>query len=185
MQTAIDFALIIIQNLVFQNLLGLSPAAVSVKKGKGLFRLGVITLLFCTMSAGITAIVRPLIPAGYQKLLFPLCNALICGILCLIFTLICRFSKLLHRFMIPQIYYAACSSAVLGTVLLSTDYTHDIPVAFRYGFRCGIGYLTVCVMLKMVAPLLYSKHMPRAVRGWKGLLLYAGVLSMASACLFP
>ena len=185
MQTAIDFALILLQNLVFQDLLGLTPAAVSVKNGRGLFRLGILTLFLCTVSSGCTAIVRPLIPPVMQKLLFPLCNALICGIICLLLTFACRFSKYLKRFLIPYLYYAACSSAVLGTVLLSTEYTHEIPVAFRYGFRIGIGYFAASLMLKMAAPQFFSPKMPPAVRGWKGLLLYAAILSMAAGCLFP
>ena len=85
----------------------------------------------------------------------------------------------------PQLHYAACSSAVLGTILLSTEYTHDAGVAFRYGFRTGLGYLAACLMLKSAVPLLYSDKMPKAVRGWKGLLLYAGILSVAADCLFP
>ncbi|MBQ9906884.1 MAG: hypothetical protein IJM46_08965 [Oscillospiraceae bacterium] len=184
MQIAADIVMILVQNLVFQNLLGLSPAAVSVKNGKGLLRLGVLTMLCCTLSSVLTAMIRPAIPNLWQKLLFPLCNALICGAFCIILVLLSRKSKHLKRFVIPGIYYAACSSAVLGTMLLSTEYTHDIPVAFRYGFRSGAGYLGVCIMLKMAAPLLYSEHMPQAVRGWKGLLLYAGILSMAAACIF-
>lgn len=185
MQIATDIVMILVQNLVFQNLLGLSPAAVSVKTGKGLLRLGVLTMLFCTVSSGLNAAIRPVIPNLWQKLLFPLCNALICGVLCILLVLISRKSKHLKRFIIPAVYYAASSSAVLGTMLLSTEYTHDIPVAFRYGFRSGAGYLGVCIMLKMAAPLLYSEQMPQAVRGWKGLLLYAGMLSMAAACIFP
>ena len=185
MQIASDFALIFVQNLIFTNLLGLSSASVSLKKGRGFFRLGVLTLIICTAASGILALIRPLIPNEYQKLVFPLCNALICGVLDLLLVLAAGISKVLNRIIMPQLHYAVFSSAVLGTVLLSTEYTHDAGVAFRYGFRSGIGYLAACLMLKAAAPLLYSKKMPEAVRGWKGLLLYAGLISMAAACLFP
>lgn len=185
MQIAADFVLIFLQNVVFQNVLGMSSVAVSVKNGRGLFRLGLLTMLLCTVSSGLTACCRLLIPNQYQKLLFPLCNALICGIFCLIALLAVHFFGLLKKMLFPWICYAAFSSAVLGTVLLSTEYTHDTAVAFRYGFRSGVGYFAVCIMLKMAAPLLFSERMPQAVRGWKGMLLYSALLSMAAACLFP
>ena len=185
MQLAADFILIIVQSLALQNLFGLSSAAVSVKNGKGLFRLGILTMLFSVIVCGLTAAVRPLIPTFWQKLLFPLVIILLCGILDLLLVLAARLSAFLNRFLMPQLHYAAFSSAVLGAVLMSTEYTHDIGVAFRYGFRAGFGYLAACLMLKAAAPLLYSDKMPQAVRGRKGLLLYAALLSMAAACLFP
>lgn len=185
MQIAADFILILFQNIVFQNALGLSSAAGGVKNGRGLFRLGLLTMLLCTVSSGLTACVRLIIPTQYQKLIFPLGNALICGIVCLLAAYAAHKSTRIKRYLIPWIYNAAFSSAVLGTVLFSTEYTHDIPVAFRYGFRSGLGYFAVCLMLKMAAPLLFSNHMPPAVRGWKGMLLYSAMLSMAAACLFP
>lgn len=185
MQIAADFVLVLFQNIVFQNLLGLSPAAISVKNGRGLFRLGLLTMLFCTVSSGLTVCIRQLIPVQYQAYLYPLCNAVICGLLCMAGLPLVHFLPKIRQFVFPWIYYAAFSSAVLGTVLLSAEYTHDTAVAFRYGFRSGFGYFAVCVMLKMAAPLLFSECMPQAVRGWKGLLLYSAMLSMAAACLFP
>lgn len=185
MQIASDFILLFVQNIIFQNLLGLPSAANTIQKGKGLLRLGVLTVLFCTIGSGTLAVIRPLIPNRYEKLLFPLGIALICGILDLLLVLICRFSKRLNRIIMPVLHSAAFSSAVLGAVLLSTDYTHDIAVAFRFGFRTGLGYFIACLMLKAAVPLLNSEAMPKSIRGWKGMLLYAALLSMAAACLFP
>ena len=185
MQLASDFALLFVQNLIFQNLLGLPSAAVSLQKGKGLIRLGVLTTIFITAASGAIALLRPLIPNQYEKLLFPVCIALICGILDLLLIFVSKLSKHLNSIIMPSLHAAAFSSAVLGAVLLSTDYTHDVLVAFRFGFRSGIGFFAACLMLKAVAPLVSSEAMPKAVRGWKGMLLYAAVISMAAAYLFP
>lgn len=185
MQIASDFLLLFVQNLVFQNLLGLPSAAVSVKNGRGLVRLGGLTMLFCTVTSGVLAFVRPLIPTAYEKLFFPLINAIICGVLDLLLVLAAHFSKRFNSLIMPVLHAAAFSSAVLGTALLSTDYTHDAAVAFRFGFRSGFGYLAACLMLKAALPLINSEAVPKTVRGWRGILLYAGLLSMAAACLFP
>lgn len=185
MQIAADLILILFQNIVFQNALGLSSAARTVRHGRGLFRLGLLTMLVCTVSSGLTACSRLIIPTQYQKLFYPLVNALICGGICLLAAFAVKKFPRIKRYVIPWIYNAAFSSAVLGTVLFSTEYTHDIWIAFRYGFRTGLGYLAACLMLKLAVPMLFSNHMPQSVRGWKGMLLYGAMLSMAAACLFP
>lgn len=185
MQITIDFLLIFVQNLVFTHLLGLNAAAFSDKKDSGLLRLGLLSMLFCTVDSGVTAWVRPWIPVMYQKLLYPLIVAVISGLLDLLLVLICSRSAKLNRLLMPQLHNAAFSGTVLGTVLLSTDYTHAIPVAIRFGLQNGLGFFAACLMLHMAAPVCYSRKMPRCIRGTRGLLLYAGLLCMAAANLFP
>lgn len=185
MQIAIDFLLIFVQNLVFTHLLGLPGIAYSPDKNKSLLRLGILTMLFCTVGSGVTAWVRPWIPVLYQKLLFPLIIAVISGLLDLLLVLISCRSARLNKLLLPQLHNAAFSGTVLGAVLLSTDYTHDAAVAFRFGFQSGFGFFVACLMLKLAAPVFYSRRMPQCMRGTRGLLLYTGLLCMAAAGMFP
>ena len=186
MQLVTDFLLVIGQNLLLHDLLGLPAAVYGTKKENGFVRLGFLTLLFSTAISGMMALVRGLFPPAYEKLLFPLCTAVFCGLFDLLLLGILRlvpekFSKYLRR----QIHAAAFSGAVLGIVLMSTEYTHEFHVALRYGIRTGLGYLIACVLLKLASPAVCSEKMPQAVRGWKGLYLYAALLSAAVYCMFP
>lgn len=182
----VDFLVILAQNLLFSELLGMPSVAEAGKRRKGLLRTGIFTLLFSVLCAGAVAAVRPLLPVRAERLLFPLCAAAACGILdLLLIRLSTLISKAMTKAIAPQIHAAACSSAVLGAVLMSTDYTHEIGVAMRYGFRMGAGFLFACILLRAALPTLCSDRMPAAVRGWRGLFLYCALLSMAGACLFP
>lgn len=181
-----DLFLILAQNVVFSELLGLPSLAETGRRGKGLIRSGVLVLLFCTAGAGALCGLRMLMPSQYERLLFPLCTAVVCGVLDLLAMLLCRIlSSRIAAAAAPWIHAAAFSSAVLGTLLHSPDYTHAVSVAFRYGFRLGGGYFLVCVLLRLAAPVLFSEKMPAAVRGWRGIFLYAALLAMAGACMFP
>lgn len=184
MQTAVNCFLILTQNLLFHNLLGLPSVADAEKRGKGLVRTGLLVMLFCTVNAGLLALTRPLLPVQYEKLLFPLCCAVLNGLLDIVILLLCALiTKHLSKEIAPPLHAAACSSAVLGALLMSTEYTHEASVAFRYGFRMGLGFLAACIMLKLAAPVLCSSKMPACVRGWRAMYLYAGIIAMAAACM--
>lgn len=181
-----DFLVLLAQNLLFSELLGLPSVADAGRRGKGLLRTGIFTLFFCTCGSGFTALLRNLLPVRTEKLFFPLCIALVSGILDILLILLCRLiSKKMTEAAAPQIHAAACSSAVLAAVLYSTDYTHEFGIALRYGFRMGLGYLIACILLRLAIPTVCGEKMPAAVRGWRGLFLYCALLSMAGACMFP
>lgn len=185
MQFVVDFVLIFMQNLIFRHLLGLPAITFSDRKQGGLLRLGILTTLFCTICAGLTAWARPFIPPLYQKLLFPLLTAVIAGTLDLLLVLLARCCVRLDRLLLPQLHNAAFSGTVLGAVLLSTEYTHEIAVALRFGLQTGLGFFAACLLLAMAAPACYSNKMPQSIRGTRGLLLYTGLLCMAAAGMFP
>lgn len=181
-----DFLVILAQNLLFSELLGLPSVAAAGSKGKGLLRTGFFTLLFCVFCAGTVAAMRSFLPVQLEKLLFPLCIAVSAGVFDLILIRLFRLiSKKMTKAIAPQIHASACSSAVLGAVLMSTDYTHEVGIALRCGFQSGIGFLIACIMLRLAIPVICSSKMPASVRGWRGLFLYCALLSMAGACMFP
>lgn len=181
-----EFLVILAQNLLFSEMLGMPSVADAGRRGKGLLRTGIFTLFFCTFGAGFVALLRNLLSVRTEKLFFPLCIAAVCGLLdLLLFRLFRLISKKMTEAIAPQLHAAACSSAVLGAILLSTDYTHEFGIALRYGFRMGGGYLIACLLLRFAIPTICGEKMPAAVRGWRGLFLYCALLSMAGACMSP
>lgn len=186
MQAAADLFLILTQNLLFHHMLGLPALASAEQRGKGLVRTGLLTFLFCLICPVLMALLRPFLPERWERLLFPLCSVLICGILDILILLLCGLiTKKLSRSIAPQLHASAFSCAVIGTILMSTDYTHETAIAFRCGFRAGIGYLAACLMLRLAAPVLCGDQVPASVRGWRAMYLYAGLLAMACACILP
>ncbi len=186
MLIAADLVLILLQSLFFTDLVGISSVSRAAKGKYTLLLHGLLVMLFCILSAGLTAAVRGMIPKNMQVLLFPLLNAAICGIVCLMVCVILRKLSRKHYVRIaPQIHAAACSGAVLGTVLLSMGRTTAAAASMRFGFETGLGYLGACAALMLAMPALRSEHIPENLRGWKAIFLYAAMLSMTAACLFP
>lgn len=186
MQAAADLFLILTQNLLFHHMLGLPALASAEQRGKGLVRTGILTFLFCLICPVLLALIRPYLPERWERLFFPLCTVLICGLLDILILLLCGLlTRRLSSAVAPQLHASAFSCAVIGTVLMSTDFTHEVSVAFRCGFRSGIGYLAACIMLRLAAPALCGKKVPASVRGWRAMYLYAGLLAMACACMLP
>lgn len=186
MLIAADFLLIVLQNMLFTDLIGISAVS---RASRGRFTLllhGLAVMIFCVLGAGLTAAIRPVLPGNTQLLIFPLLNAAVCGIADLLFCAILRAAaKKAYSKTAPQIHGAACSGAVLGAVLLSTGTTRSVTAAMRYGLEAGFGYLFACAAILLAAPALRSERIPESLRGWKAVFLYAAMLSMTAACLFP
>lgn len=77
------------------------------------------------------------------------------------------------------IHRSALNSVVLGSVLLSTSYGLDLSGVIGFGLGAGIGYTLAVWMLRVAAPRLRSKAIPKSFRGFPAMLIYIGVLSLA------
>ena len=77
------------------------------------------------------------------------------------------------------IHRSALNSVVLGSVLLSTSYGLDLAGVIGFGLGSGIGYTLAVWMLRVAAPRLRSKAIPKSFRGFPAMLIYIGVLSLA------
>ena len=179
-----DLFLVLTQNVLFTYVLGVPSIIKSSQKRGWLLFTGLLVTFFTTVNSVLLAWIRPIIPADYASLLLPFFCALLCGLLDMLILLVLAGScgTRAHK-LIPHLHAAAFSSAVLGALLLSYDAANSVHTAMRYGFRCGLGYLLACGMLAVVVPVVNSEKMPAAVRGWRGLFLYAGVIAMATACI--
>ena len=179
-----DLSLLLFQNTVFCFALGLPALRRSVTDRGGLMMLGICSMLMMTAVTGLSGVYRMLIPESYAALLMPVCLAATAGVLDLLLLLgITAISGVLGKWIAPILHSAALSGAVAGTALLSGTETYDIPSAFRFGFRSGIGFLLVCFLLRLAQPAWNSKKMPAAVRGWRGMILLTALLTMSAACM--
>ena len=77
------------------------------------------------------------------------------------------------------IHRSALNSVILGSVLLSTSYGLDLAGVIGFGLGAGIGYTLAVWMLRVAAPRLRSKAIPKSFRGFPAMLIYIGVLSLA------
>ena len=77
------------------------------------------------------------------------------------------------------IHRSALNSVVLGSVLLSTGYGLDLAGVIGFGLGAGIGYTLAVWLLRVAAPRLRSKAIPKSFRGFPAMLIYIGVLSLA------
>ncbi len=77
------------------------------------------------------------------------------------------------------IHRSALNSVVLGSVLLSTSYGLDLAGVIGFGLGAGIGYTLAVWLLRVAAPRLRSKAIPKSFRGFPAMLIYIGVLSLA------
>lgn len=177
MQLITNLFLILTQNAVFAQILGLPGLMQSAKSRRHLLLTGFLTLCFCAVNTGLLAVFRyalPEIDSAWMTVLGILLNGL--TDLAVIALLALTKSEQVQR-LVPQIHLSAFSSAVLGTMLKSGSVS--FAAGFRFGMQTGAGYLLASLMLAAVLPVLSSEKMPASVRGWRGLLLYAGVLSLA------
>lgn len=178
-----NIALLLVQNMLFSRFLGLRDLTVSIRNRRNLIPPAIITVLFSTVCCGMLGVCRLFLPQNMEMLFEPVISVLICGVFDIICILICiLISSRFAKRAVPVIHTAAFSGAVLGITLLSTDSVYDVSGAFRYGFRNGIGFLIAGILIQLAQPALNSENMPKSVRGWRGTVLYAGILSMAIAC---
>ena len=184
MTAAAELFLVLTENLVLTYLFGLPGLLKSDCQPRRLLRIGVLTACFIFAGCMLLAWIRPILPAESAHLWIPLCAALINGLLDVLLLLL--FAALLGRkshALIPEIHTAACSSAVLGALLLSFEKNDTVQTACSFGLRSAFGYVLAAMMLCGAAPVLRSEKMPSAVRGWRGMMIYAGLLAMAAACI--
>lgn len=179
-----ELFLVLTENLVLTYAFGIPSLLSANGSRRKMLQISALSAVFILIGCTLLSLLRPLLPAGEGTLYLPLCSAVLNGILDVLLLLLfaALFGTKAHR-IIPQLHAAAFSSAVLGAVLL--DYAQNLSVraSAAFGLRCGAGYLLAALMLCCAAPVLYSEKMPAAVRGWRGMLLYTALLSMAAACI--
>ena len=179
-----ELFLVLTENLVLSYVFGIPSLLTANGSRRKMALIGVLSAVFIFLGCTLTALMRPLLPAAHAELYLPLCSAILCGALDVLFLLL--LSSLMGiraARAVPYLHASAFSSAVLGAILLNFEQNQTVRTAAAFGLRCGLGYLLVCAMLCCAAPVLYSRQMPAAVRGWRGMLLYTALLSMAAACI--
>ena len=171
--------LILTQNLVCSACFGIPSLTKSAKSAKHLALNGALTMLFCTVCTALLAALRGMLPTVHLVWMTVFGVMIVCAADLAAVLPMTRQERL--RAYIPQVHLAAFSSAVLGMMLKSGAVSFG--AGFRTGMQMGAGYLLCCLMLAAVLPEINSKKMPASVRGWRGLLLYAGVIALAVSCM--
>jgi len=180
MQLVSDYFLIITQNLLLSSLLGIPSVIQSAGSRRKLLLNGLMTAGFCALNNGLIGVIRGTVPMT-EPVWMLLCSVAVAAasdIFALFLLSLPRRPEI--RRVIPQVHLAAFSGAVLGLMLKSGAVSFG--AGFRFGLQSGSGYLLACAMLAAVLPVVNSEKVPASVRGWRGLLMYTGVLAMAVSC---
>ena len=172
------------QNLLLTGMLGLPAIGYLVRKRQSLSLHGLLVTLFCTVNAGLLYLIRPLLRFSEGELFLPaVCILLNAALLGILYLPVHFFAGKARKPLTVQLCAAAFSGAVLGMLLQSVDAVPNGTAAMERGLRQGGGYLLVCCLLGAACPMLCSSDMPKAIRGQRGVYLFAAVLAMAIACM--
>lgn len=181
MQTTVSLFLILTQNYALTHLFGLPGFAVLTGKRCNLLPSAAAVLCLCPLNAVLLYLLQGLVPERlWQPLL--LTALILTEAAAADFLIRKRLPEHCHK-PEPHLPAAAFSGAVLGIVLLSGDASESISAAFRFGLMQGAGYFLAGCLLQAVMPAVCSQKMPAAFRGWRGMYVCAGLLSMAAGCL--
>ena len=176
---------ILTENIVITHLLGIpSPADDPSQKPKNLLPQAFFVLLFSAAGSWLMFFLSPLLRFSGGSLFHPLALILLTSLLAGIVLIPAAFlPDSLKNTVRVSVLEAGISSALLGTLFLGIDASPTASAAAYKGLMQGIGYFVAACLLQAAVPFVCDEKMPARFRGWRGLYLYAAVLSMSALCL--
>ncbi len=88
------------------------------------------------------------------------------------------FPKTFSR-MKKYVHLVIFNCAVIGALLLNSNFGGDIWSYIGYGFGTGIGFFLACFLLNVAHEKLDSNKIPKSFRGYPVMLIYIGIISLA------
>ncbi|MCR5306109.1 MAG: hypothetical protein K6E36_06385 [Oscillospiraceae bacterium] len=181
MRMSVAFFTILTQNLVFTRLLGLSGFSFLTQRGKSLLPSSLLVLCICPLNTVLLFLLQSLIADPVWTAVIAVClTLLLTAAVDLLLRVLLKESASAVE---PHLLTAACSGAILGILWLSDGSVSGVSSAFSYGIKEGTGFFIAAAMLEALKPAVCSEQTPAVFRGWRGIYLSAGLLSMAAACI--
>lgn len=179
----ISFAMISVfsQNAIFDRAFGANVAIYASRKDEHVFGFTVgitaVTTLASIASYFLDGIVRPL---EYGHLFMPLIYVGIIGVLYIAGLLVLwKFRHNTFRKIKKFAHLSVFNCAVIGALLLNSNYGSDLAGYIGYGFGTGLGFFLACFLLNIAHEQLDSDKIPRVFRGFPIMLIYIGIVSLA------
>lgn len=181
MRLSVSLFLLLTQNLVWTRLLGLSGASALMRSNKAMLPSAVFVMILCPPACVFMTLFSRLVPdpvwtPAVSLLAVMLTAAAVDGLIRLTLK---RHTARLEPYLMP----GACSAAVFCAVQYTEAVYPSVRAAFSAGFSAGIEFFFAACMLQVLAPLNCSEQTPMPFRGWRGMYLCAGLLSMAALCI--
>lgn len=170
---------VISNNFVFSKAFGVSTM-IAAAKNKRLLRGICIGVCYFSVTSSAAAWAVQTRTALTDSAYIPLLYTVIIGSLYAVTLIAARifFSSKFER-MKKYVHISAFNSVVMGTIFLCSRSCTELREYLTFGICSGVGFSAAALMLSGVYPVIYSKNTPRAFRGFPGVMIFTGIISMA------
>lgn len=172
---------IFVQNLIFERALGVNVLLYASRKKEHMFGFAAAITYTTTVSSAIAWIFDSLLgKSEYYRIIMPLIYIIIIAAVYVgTLTLIWRFLPKVFKSLKKYVHLSVFNCSVIGALFLASQQGNDIFAFIGYGLGTGIGFLLAAYLLFTAAGRLNSPLVPAAFRGYPGMIVYVGVLSLA------
>lgn len=169
------------QNAIFDRAFGANVAIYASRKDDHVFGFTVgITSVTTLASIASYFLDKIVLPLEYGYLFMPLIYIGIIGIIYIAGLLVLwKFYHNTFRKVRKFAHLSVFNCAVIGALLLNSNYGSDLAGYIGYGFGTGLGFFLACFMLNIAHDRLDSDKIPRVFRGYPIMLIYIGIVSLA------
>ena len=169
------------ENTIFSRALGASTSLWIIRKKYRLFSFGLIMTIITTLSAVAVYFLQPVLQQSeYSAYLTPLAYVAVIAVVYIVLLFLTHRLPLKNKEMLLMfIHRSAFNCAVLGALLLATEYQLDLAGFIGFGIGTGFGFTLATWLTEIAYGQLVSKAVPKAFRGFPVTLFYIGILSLA------
>lgn len=169
------------QNSIFERALGVNVLLYASRKKEHMFGFAAAITYTTTLSSAIIWIFDSLLGQNESYgIIMPLLYILVIavvyiGTLALIWAVLPKVFKSLKKY----VHLSVFNCSVIGALFLNSQRGGDLLSYIGYGLGTGLGFLIAAYLLYTAAGRLNSPLVPAAFRGYPGMLVYVGILSLA------
>lgn len=169
------------QNSIFERALGVNVLLYASRRKEHMFGFAAAITYTTTASSAIIWIFDSLMRENESyRILMPLLYILVIAVvyiatLALIWWLMPKVFRSLKKY----VHLSVFNCSVIGALFLNSQQGGDLLSYVGYGLGTGIGFLIAAYLLYTAAGRLNSPLVPAAFRGYPGMLVYVGILSLA------
>ncbi len=169
------------QNSIFERALGVNVLLYASRKKEHMFGFAAAITYTTTVASAIIWIFDMLLGQNESyRIIMPLLYILVTavvyiGTLVLIWALFPKVFRSLKKY----VHLSVFNCSVIGALFLNSQQGGDLLAYIGYGLGTGIGFLMAAYLLYTAAGRLNSPLVPAAFRGYPGMLVYVGILSLA------
>ena len=177
---SILFSMIVVNNLVLVRFLGICPFLGVSKKLEAATGMGFAVSVVMVLSVAITWPINQVLNAYDMAYLQTIAYILVIATLVQLLEIaIKRFSKSLYDALGTYLPLITTNCAVLGVVLLNTQYSFNFLQSVVYGVTGGAGFmLAICLMASVREKIEFADY-PESFNGFPIALVTAGLIALA------